>query len=171
MSCFSRSIWHCNTKNLPASLRRSSVATITFKHNQVVTVLESLFEASVDLIDAFLFAFVLELVESLCHLLSDLLGCFQVGHELLLVDPILSIEQVLQSKRVSVSGSCVCVPVAPLFEVRLLSAFQVSQAAANDGSLYDTLLLLLPQGLVLEVHVPADVIGQASHFLHPLSLL
>jgi hypothetical protein len=58
----------------------------------VVTVFESLFEASVDLLDAFLLAPVFELVESLRHLLSDLLGCLQVGHELLLIDPILSIE-------------------------------------------------------------------------------
>ena len=60
--------------------------------------------------------------------------------------------------------------MATLLEIRLLSALEVSETTANNGPLYDTLLLLLPHCLVSEIHVTADVIGQAGDSLF-ISLL
>lgn len=65
---------------------------------QIVSgVLESLLESAVHLVDSLLLSALLELVQTDGHLLSDLLGGLQIGHELLLVDAVLSIEQGLQS--------------------------------------------------------------------------
>ena len=63
----------------------------------MLTVLEPLLESAVDLVDAFLLALVLELVEALGHLLADLLGGLEVGHELLLVDLVLRLQERSQS--------------------------------------------------------------------------
>ena len=63
----------------------------------MLTVLEPLLESAVDLVDAFLLALVLELVEALGHLLADLLGGLEVGHELLLVDFVLRLQERSQS--------------------------------------------------------------------------
>ena len=63
----------------------------------MLTVLEPLLESAVDLVDAFLLALVLELVEALSHLLADLLGGLEVGHELLLVDLVLRLQERSQS--------------------------------------------------------------------------
>ena len=65
--------------------------------DRLLTVLEPLLESAVDLVDAFLLALVLELVEALGHLLADLLGGLEVGHELLLVDLVLRLQKRSQS--------------------------------------------------------------------------
>jgi len=43
---------------------------------------------------------------------------------------------------------------------------EVSKAAANNRALDNSLLLLLPDSLVAQVIVPADIVGEASHFLY-----
>jgi hypothetical protein len=58
------------------------------------------------------------------------------------------------------------IPVATLLKIGLLSALKVSETAANDGSLHDALLFLFPHSFVSEVHVSADVIGQAGDSLN-----
>ena len=127
------------------------------------TVLEPLLESAVDLVDALLLALVLELVEALGHLLADLLGGLEVGHELLLVDLVLSLQERSQS---IIKLKWQFVPKAALLKVRLLPVLEVGEAAADDSALHYALLFLLPHGLVTEVVVPADVVGEASHFLY-----
>ena len=127
------------------------------------TVLEPLLESAVDLVDALLLALVLELVEALGHLLADLLGCLEVGHELLLVDLVLRLQERSQS---IIKLKWQFVPKAALLQVRLLPVLEVGEAAADDSALHYALLFLLPHGLVTEVVVPADVVGEASHFLY-----
>ena len=129
----------------------------------MLTVLEPLLESAVDLVDAFLLALVLELVEALGHLLADLLGGLEVGHELLLVDLVLRLQERSQS---IIKLKWQFVPKAALLEVRLLPVLEVGEAAADNGALNNALLFLLPHGLVTEVIVPADVVGEASHFLY-----
>jgi hypothetical protein len=131
--------------------------------DRLLTVLEPLLESAVDLVDAFLLALVLELVEALGHLLADLLGGLEVGHELLLVDLVLSFQERSQS---IIKLKWQFVPKAALLEVRLLPVLEVGEAAADNGALNNALLFLLPHGLVTEVIVPADVVGEASHFLY-----
>ena len=131
--------------------------------DRLLTVLEPLLESAVDLVDAFLLALVLELVEALGHLLADLLGGLEVGHELLLVDLVLSFQERSQS---IIKLKWQFVPKAALLQVRLLPVLEVGEAAADNGALNNALLFLLPHGLVTEVIVPADVVGEASHFLY-----
>jgi len=131
--------------------------------DRLLTVLEPLLESAVDLVDAFLLALVLELVEALGHLLADLLGGLEVGHELLLVDLVLRLQKRSQS---IIKLKWQFVPKAALLEVRLLPVLEVGEAAADNGALNNALLFLLPHGLVTEVIVPADVVGEASHFLY-----
>lgn len=131
--------------------------------DRLLTVLEPLLESAVDLVDAFLLALVLELVEALGHLLADLLGGLEVGHELLLVDLVLRLQERSQS---IIKLKWQFVPKAALLEVRLLPVLEVGEAAADNGALNNALLFLLPHGLVTEVIVPADVVGEASHFLY-----
>ena len=127
------------------------------------TVLEPLLESAVDLVDALLLALVLELVEALGHLLADLLGGLEVGHELLLVDLVLRLQERSQS---IIKLKWQFVPKAALLQVRLLPVLEVGEAAADNRALDNALLFLLPHGLVTEVVVPADVVGEASHFLY-----
>ena len=129
----------------------------------MLTVLEPLLEPAVDLVDAFLLALVLELVQALGHLLADLLGGLEVGHELLLVDLVLRLQERSQS---IIYLKWQFVPQAALLEVRLLPVLEVGKAAADNSALDDALLFLLPHGLVAKVIVPADVVGEASHFLY-----
>ena len=129
----------------------------------MLTVLEPLLEPAVDLVDAFLLALVLELVQALSHLLADLLGGLEVGHELLLVDLVLGLQERSQS---IIYLKWQFVPQAALLEVRFLPVLEVGETAANNGALDDALLFLLPHGLVTKVIVPADVVGEASHFLY-----
>lgn len=129
----------------------------------MLTVLEPLLEPAVDLVDAFLLALVLELVQALSHLLADLLGGLEVGHELLLVDLVLRLQERSQS---IIYLKWQFVPQAALLEVRLLPVLEVGETAANNGALDDALLFLLPHRLVAKVIVPADVVGEASHFLY-----
>lgn len=131
--------------------------------DRLLTVLEPLLESAVDLVDALLLALVLELVEALGHLLADLLGGLEVGHELLLVDLVLRLQERSQS---IIKLKWQFVPKAALLEVRLLPVLEVGEAAADNGALNNALLFLLPHGLVTEVIVPADVVGEASHFLY-----
>ena len=131
--------------------------------DRLLTVLEPLLESAVDLVDAFLLALVLELVEALGHLLADLLGGLEVGHELLLVDLVLRLQKRSQS---IIKLKWQFIPQAALLEVRLLPVLEVGETAANDRALDDALLFLLPYGLVTEIVVPADVVGEASHFLY-----
>ena len=105
----------------------------------------------------------LELVQALSHLLADLLGGLEVGHELLLVDLVLRLQERSQS---IIYYKWQFVPQAALLEVRLLPVLEVGKAAADNSALDDALLFLLPDGLVAKVIVPADVVGEASHFLY-----
>ena len=105
----------------------------------------------------------LELIQALGHLLADLLGGLEVGHELLLVDLVLRLQERSQS---IIYLKWQFIPQAALLEVRLLPVLEVGETAANDGALDNTLLFLLPHGLVAKVVVPADVVGEASHFLY-----
>lgn len=43
---------------------------------------------------------------------------------------------------------------------------EVGEAATDNGALDNALLFLLPHGLVSKVVVPADVVGEACHFLY-----
>ena len=61
------------------------------------TVFESLLKAFVHLILTLLLSPLLEVHQSLGHLLSDLLGGLKVGHELLLVHLVLSFKERLES--------------------------------------------------------------------------
>jgi len=106
---------------------------------------------------------VLELVEALSHLLADLLGGLEVGHELLLVDFVLRLQERSQS---IIYLKWQFVPQAALLEVRLLPVLEVGETAADNRALNNALLFLLPHGLVTKVIVPADVVGEASHFLY-----
>jgi hypothetical protein len=63
----------------------------------VLTVLKSLFKSAVNLIDSLFLTPLLQLVEALGHLLPDLLGGFQVGHEFLLIHLVLSLQKSPQS--------------------------------------------------------------------------
>lgn len=129
----------------------------------MLTVLEPLLEPAVDLFDAFLLALVLELIQALCHFLADLLGGLEVGHELLLVDLVLSLQERSQS---IIYLKWQFVPQAALLEVRLLPVLEVGETAADNGALDNALLFLLPDSLVAKVIVSADVVGEASHFLY-----
>ena len=105
----------------------------------------------------------LELVQALGHLLADLLGGLEVGHELLLVDLVLRLQERSQS---IIYLKWQFVPQAALLEVRLLPMLEVGETAANNRALDYALLFLLPDSLVATVIVPADVVGEASHFLY-----
>lgn len=130
----------------------------------LLTVLESLLKSAVDLINSFLLTLLLEVVKSLSHLLADLFRGFQVSHEFLLVKMVFSLQKGLQS--INLLKWQLMIPQAALFEIGLLSALKVGKAAADDGTLYDTLLLLFPHSLVAEVHITTDVIGKAGDSLY-----
>jgi hypothetical protein len=63
-----------------------------------LTVLETLFEAAVDLLLPLLLALALQVNEALGHLLADLLRGLQVSHELLLINAVLSLKEAFQPK-------------------------------------------------------------------------
>lgn len=57
------------------------------------------------------------------------------------------------------------IPLTALLKVGLLSTLKVSKTAADNSTLDNALLFLLPHGFVFEVHVTADIMSEASHFL------
>jgi len=81
---------------------------MVIKRVQLLTVLEPLFESSVDLFLSFVFPLRLQVDESLGHLFADLLGGFEVGHELLLVDAVLRLQQRLQSTLITITLRSQC---------------------------------------------------------------
>lgn len=94
MSCLSRSCWHWSTKNLPCSFLRSSVAN---GYSQTaLTVLEPLLKTAVHLAQPLRLPLVLQLGESLRHLLAHLLRSLQVLHEFDLVLALFSVQESLQ---------------------------------------------------------------------------
>ena len=119
----------------------------------VISSSKSLLESPVDLVRPLLNSLLLELVETDSHLLSDLLGSFQVLHELLLKHHVLLLEQGGQL------GSS-------LVEVALLSPLHVLQSVSNQVLLDNVFGLGLPVGLVEQVSVTSDIIIQSSQVLH-----
>ena len=101
------------------------------------------------------FSLILELSESVEHLLSDLLWGFHVVVKLLLVDAILSLKECSES---GFAG----------FQIRCLSSLHVSNTALDDVLLNHLLSLSLPKSLVMHIMKSFKIIKLSLQFLYKI---